>query len=285
MGTVYKKSFTKPMPADAELFTRVGQRFARWTDAKGKARKALVTASKDGQARLQIQARTYTAKYRDGSGIVREVATGCRDETAARGVLADLERRAELVKAKVISSSEDAVANSQGAPLADHLDAYVQHLEAKGVTTKHISETRRAIKTVINDCGFSAFSDLSREPFERWLVQKMRADMSARTRNAYRESMVVFVNWCVFTNRVLTNPFVAIAKANQKADPRRQRRSMNEPELIRLLDVARQRPLLDAKTIRRGRRRGEMAANLRARPYATWNGSAENERSPTRRLS
>jgi hypothetical protein len=45
-----------------------------------------------------MEAATFTAKYRDGEGIVREVATGCRDEQAARSVLARLERRAELVK-------------------------------------------------------------------------------------------------------------------------------------------------------------------------------------------
>jgi hypothetical protein len=31
-----------------------------------------------------IEAGTYTAKYRDGSGNVLEVATGCRDIDAAR---------------------------------------------------------------------------------------------------------------------------------------------------------------------------------------------------------
>ena len=70
MGTVFKKSFTKPLPADAELFTREGQKIARWKDAKGKTRKALVTASKDGGARILIEAKTYTAKYRDGGRVV-----------------------------------------------------------------------------------------------------------------------------------------------------------------------------------------------------------------------
>ncbi len=35
MGTVYRKTFTKPVPAGAETFTRKGQRFARWKDRKG----------------------------------------------------------------------------------------------------------------------------------------------------------------------------------------------------------------------------------------------------------
>ena len=104
MGTVYKKTFTKPLPADAETFTRKGELLARWKPPKGgRTKTAPVTTGKDGSDRVVLTAGTYTAKYRDGSGVVREKATGCRDETAARSVLRDLERRAELVKAKVIT--------------------------------------------------------------------------------------------------------------------------------------------------------------------------------------
>lgn len=87
MGTVYRKTFTKPLPADAELFTRKGERFARWKDSKGKPRTAPLTVGEDGPDRIVVKAGTYTAKYRDGSGVVMEHATGCRDETAARRVL------------------------------------------------------------------------------------------------------------------------------------------------------------------------------------------------------
>ena len=52
-------------------------------------------------------------------------------------------------------------------------------------------------------------------------------------------------------------------KANEAADPRRRRRAMTEAELVRLLDVARRRPLLDALTVRRGKRKGEAYANVR----------------------
>ena len=38
---------------------------------------------------------------------------------------------------------------------------------------------------------------------------------------------------------------------------------MTEPELVRLLDVARRRPLLDALTVRTGKRKGEAFANVR----------------------
>ncbi|HEY3964922.1 MAG TPA: hypothetical protein VGM05_10265, partial [Planctomycetaceae bacterium] len=118
MGSIYRKTFTKPLPAGAEVFARNGERFARWKNAKGKTRTAKLTTGKDGLNRIVIEAKTFTARYRNGSNIVVEMATGCRDETAARSVLGELERRGELVKSGVITAAQDAVADHQPAPLS-----------------------------------------------------------------------------------------------------------------------------------------------------------------------
>ena len=40
VGTVYRKTYTKPLPATAEILTRKGERLARWKDSKGKTRPA-----------------------------------------------------------------------------------------------------------------------------------------------------------------------------------------------------------------------------------------------------
>jgi integrase len=263
VGTVFKKTFTKPLPVGAELFTREGHQFARWKDTKSKTRKALVTASKDGQARILIEAKTYTAKYRDGGRIVREASTGCRDEQAARSVLADLERRAELVKAGVITPQEDQIADHQAIALAEHFDAYEASLRSKGVTDAHRKETRRCLDRIAEDCLFRRLSDLKRGPLEKWLTQTSAQGMSARMRNVYRGAAVSFCNWAIKDDRLAVNPFTGVAKANERTGCRRQRRSMTEAELVTLLNVARRRPLLDAQTVRRGKRKGEAYAKLR----------------------
>ena len=121
MGTVFKKTATKPLPAGAKIIIRKGERLAEWIDAKRKRRTAPVTTGKDGTERIVITARTYTAKFRDGSGIVKEVATGCRDEQAARSVLSKLERRAELVKGEVLTAAEDAIGDSMPCQFAPTL--------------------------------------------------------------------------------------------------------------------------------------------------------------------
>jgi hypothetical protein len=126
MGTVYKKSATRALPPDAELFTRKGESFARWKDAKGQSRTAPVT-------------------------------TG----------------------------------------------------------------------------------------LERWLANRAAVDMSPSMRNEYRQEAIGFANWCVRSGRLVANPFANIPKADAKADCRRKRRSLTEPELQNLLFVAQRRPLAD----------------------------------------
>ncbi|MFQ5807584.1 MAG: site-specific integrase, partial [Phycisphaerae bacterium] len=159
MATVYRKTVTKPLPDGAELFIRKGQRFARWKTAKAKTRTAPVTTGKNGSDRIVVEARTFTAKYRDGSGVVREVSTGCRDETAARAVLAELERRAELVKAGVMTDTEETVANHQRLPVEKHLADYEQFKlnQVRSNRCKSIQHAATAVsraRKILDGCGF-----------------------------------------------------------------------------------------------------------------------------------
>jgi integrase len=266
MGTVYKETFTKPLPAGARIIARKGQRLAQWQDAKGKTRMAPLTAAGD---RIAVEAGTYTAKYRDGSGIVRKVTTGCRDKTAAESVLADLERRAARVKGKILTAAEDRMIDHQDTPLADHLEAYLVHLKAKGDSDIHLADTRRLAKTIMGGCGFDRLADVCREVVESWLVQRAAEGMAARTRNSYLQAVRGLFNWCVETGRLAVNPLARVAKADEAADRRRQRRALAEDELRRLLDVARRRPLAEygRLTVRKPKHPEETRAK---RTRATW---------------
>src|SRR6266545_1764126 len=262
MGTVFKKQTTRPLPSGAEIFVRKGERFARWK-CKGKTRTAPLTTGQDGADRIVTESPYYVAKYRDGAGVVQTVATGCRDETAARQVLADLERRAELVRSNVMTAAEAAIGDQQGEPLTGHLAAYDAFLNAKGASDVHRDHTGYYLRRLAAECPFGTLADLRREGLERWLGARAGEGMGAKTRNLYRGALVAFSNWCVQTSRLVSNPFGSVAKANEKADRRRQRRAMTEPELVKLLGIARERPLLEALTVRKGPRKGERYANVR----------------------
>ncbi len=267
MGMIFRKQYTMPIPPGAETTEQGGTSVARWRLRNGQLRSGEVVEGKDGKLRVRGETRAYMARYRDGAGQVVEVATGCKDQIAARRVLTELERRAELVRAGVLTADEDGAADHAGQPLSKHLDAYERHLRAKSGDPRRISMVRRRIERLAGECRFSRLNKMSAGPVERWLVEQADAGMAAATRNSYREAIVGFGNWCRRTRRLTHNPFGDLPRADQNADRRHRRRALTEAELMRLLTVARLRPLaeLGRETIR-----PDKAPKRSPRSRATW---------------
>jgi hypothetical protein len=260
MGSVYKPTYTKPLPDSAEMITLKGQTFARVKPEKGRTQTYPVRAGQDGSLRIVVTSATYVAKFRDGVGIVRKVSTGCREEGSARSILNELERRAELVKSGVVTQAEDRTADQQSRPLREHFVEFRESMFGKQRDDTHCRTTLRYLERLADTCGWSYLRDITRDSLERSQTASVKAGTSARTRNAFQTALVSFCNWCVQTQRLTVNPIAGLPKANETTDKRRQRRALTEDQLRRLLDVTRRRPLEEAMTVRRGSRKGERSA-------------------------
>ncbi len=266
MGSVFKAHVTRPLPAGAEIIEREGKRFAVWKDRKGKQQQA--EATEGDNPRIRKQAGTYSAKYRDGNGIVRVVATGCGGRDAARAVLADLERQAEKVRAGIFTTEEAHVAEHAESPIVDHVDAYVAALSrqrGKGARTnvspEHVANVQRTLHQIVVECGFKRLPDFSREAVERWVSRLLGLpDRSAvgataagtsparpapRTVNAKLAALTAWGNWLVEAGRLTSNPFARLRKLEEADDIRRKRRALTADELERLLTATRLRPLAE----------------------------------------
>ncbi len=269
MGSVYKKTVTKPLPRDAEVITKKKGEQAKWTDRNGKKRSAPVTRGRNGKPRIRVEARTYTAKYRDGVGIVREHATGCRAKRSAEMVLAKLEQEAEKIRAGVLTAAESEMSKHRDTPLTEHIANYIDHQTAKGVHPQRVKNTRNRLRRLAADCRLHRLADLTADALERWMLDKAEHDdrakgpMGAGTRNGYREAAIGFGNWLLKRKRISTNPFLDVPKADKKADCRRKRRALTEDELRQLLAMARRRPLESALMIRRGKNKGQLKARVK----------------------
>jgi len=189
----------------------------------------VVPLTEDG-TRIAFESRTRTARYRNANGNLVETPTGCKDEQNARAKLADLERLAKRVKAGVVTARELTAAGLGETLLAEHIDAYDKHLRGANVSEMYRKNTLAAVRRVAGDCRFVRVADVRRGPVEEWLAARLADGMSARSRNAYRAAVVGFSNWCANSDppRMSTNPLIGIPKGNEKADPRRKRRSMTE---------------------------------------------------------
>ena len=125
-----------------------------------------------------------------------------------------------------------------------------------------IRNTESRLRQVAADCGFNRLGDLDTAALGKWLANQKNLGMGAGTRNEYRAACVGFGNWCVATNRLVSNPFDAAPKADARADCRRKRRALTETELRRLLEATRKRPLLNAMTVQRGPNKGKLVAKV-----------------------
>lgn len=166
----------------------------------------------------------------------------------ARFKLAELAKRAEHIAWGILTDAEARTADHQATPLAEHIAAAVEHLKAMGVTRARMKATETRLTRAANGGGWRLLADLSGTGLESWLVEKRDAgEMHAANWNAHRSACVAFANWCKrkTVGWLTGNPFADVPLANEKADPRRKRRAMTEAELVRLLKVARLRPLAE----------------------------------------
>jgi len=251
MGQVFKKTTTRPIPFGAKVVEVGGKLTARWRGRGNKAKwmSAPVVTLDDGRQVIRQESSTYFARYRDQDKALITVSTGCRDESAAKQVLADLQKRVERIKAKVATVQELAVADRRQSPIREHVEEYVSRLPGKktvAASPVHRENVRRYLDRLIKDCGWTCLADIRREHLETWMVNQQGAGRSARSCNTHRESAVSFCNWLVEVGRLTVNPFGVgrnvVRKANEKADPRRRRRALTPDELMRLMDAARNTP-------------------------------------------
>ena len=277
MGSVFRPFVTRPLPAGAQIDDRADKRVAIWTNSAGKKCQAPVTDTQP--ARIRVRAATFVAQYRDGSGLRQRAATGCKSRDAAFAVLADLQHRAEQVRSGVLTATEATIADHADTPIAEHINAYISHLtQKKGrggklkTSVGHVQNVRRDLTTAAVECKFRRLRDLNREAVDAWVARLRHlpdapeADEEGnilvprrpapRTINAKLGSLTAWGNWLVDSRRLVSNPFTRLAKTagiDAGDDIRRRRRALTEAELLRLLAVARLRPVAEygRVTIRR----------------------------------
>jgi len=214
-----------------------------------------------GTLRRRKGREVWTALYRDGDGIRREVSTGCKSKDAAKQVLASLERHAEKVRAGIVSRQEAKSVEWARVPLTDHVEAHAAYMKGLGRAPRTVQDQERLMLAVADGCGWKRLSDLNRSRLEQWLTVKVSEGMGARTRNAYAVASVAFGNWMVRAGRLTVNPFAGVPMMNVKADRRHERRVLTMAEFARLLEATVRRPL-QAASVNRGRKAKLTAATV-----------------------
>lgn len=165
MASIFKRTYTKPLPPEAEIVTLKGEPHARWK-RKGKTMTAPLT--KDRQ-RIVLESSKWYVEYRDGNGELQRVP-GFTDKAATLQLAAKLEKQTARGEVGLVDPFEA----HRKRPLEDHLADYRAELDREGKSPRYVKETIARLGLLFGGCGFRFASDFSDSAVTAWLTAQRR---------------------------------------------------------------------------------------------------------------
>jgi site-specific recombinase XerD len=134
----------------------------------------------------------WYADYRDSDGKRRRLPLST-DKAAAQAMLTDILRTVERQKAGLIDKAADQLDRTVEKSIED----YREHLESRGRSDTHISETIRHIRTLVNETGCVVLRDLQRaeNSIDKYLASRRKSGKAHRTINADLTAVRAFCRW------------------------------------------------------------------------------------------
>ena len=142
-------------------------------------------------------------------------------------------------------------------PICDHLEMYTLFQKEKDRSERYLKDCKRLITTTLihfklittedntwqsKIASCKTLQDLVSIDIEDFDLYLARMKLSGRTKNTYRGAISSFITWLVKKRRLETNPFLLVTKSDESKKTF-VRRSESEPNIIKLLQSAKDRPL------------------------------------------
>ena len=281
MASVFKPSYSKPVPTNAEIVTQLGndgtpKRFARFVERGGKrVTLPIIESPKDkaGNPKPGVwclaEAEHWYAKYKDADGVWQR-AKGFTDKSATHQLASKLEREAEMGRHGIVDPFE----KHRKAPLSQHIADFKEHLKNSGDSAKHVGLIDDRVTKVIAWCGFVFLSDITASRVEAFVGDLRANKRSIQTQNHYLSAIKQFCRWLVTDRRIPTSPIGHLKKQNVDTDRRHDRRALTADEFAKLIKAAESGPIVEGVAGRdramlyvlsawTGFRRGELASLTR----------------------
>lgn len=235
MARIFKQTYTKPVPPDAEVINRKGQRLARFKDSRGKS--VSIPLTEDGNRIIRQTAKWYI-EYNDADGIIRKVP-GFKDKQATEQRAQELEKTAEHIRSGYKPKEHEQLNRL----LSEHIEDFRESLKSKGNGKSHVDQTVKRIKCVFEKCEFLFWKDISASKVMNCIagLEHRKQKISTQTFNYYLQSTKQFCKWMVEDGRVDVSPVKHLN--NVTVIPTFERRAGTVNELIKLLEVAKAGPV------------------------------------------
>ena len=154
----------------------------------------------------------------------------------------------------------DPFAQHRKAPIGGHVAAFEDHLKNSGVSPCYLKEHIRRLRRVLEHGSVRTLGELKPEVVESFMASLVAGKTAGTTmRNKYLDSAKAFARLVRLGQALGSDPLVELKQAGTcggSAD-------LTEHELARLLTAARERPLLDMRTIRSGKGKGTRVERLK----------------------
>jgi integrase len=183
MSNIFRRSYTVPIPPDAELVTIDGVPSAKYRKRGSKPKTTPLTA--DGN-RMHVQSPFW---YGWVGGKAVKLFT---DAVSSQQRLAELIRKNERRE----SGASDPFEEHRRRPLLEHLDDWAENLRNRGCRQSHVRATTGCVRRILLACNFQRMGDISASQLERYLASLRTGPARTvldRTKDAYTKAEVAAV--------------------------------------------------------------------------------------------
>src|SRR5271157_1928386 len=117
------------------------------------------TTRSESSGKLTKKGKVWYVRVRDESGRQREVKAG-PDKSVAQSIARDLESKTHRVKAGVLDPREAGCLDAERIPITQHVEKYVQGLDAKGCVEGHVDGVRKRLTWFLEETKITRLSQL-----------------------------------------------------------------------------------------------------------------------------
>jgi integrase len=179
------------------------------------------------------KARLWSARIRlDGWLKARTVALHVSDKRVAEQMLEKRVQEFEREEAGIISPK--LMRDGARIAIADHLNAFLADLEARGRSANTLSKYRNCIPLLCDRCKWVYVKDVTAQSFTAW---RTTCGLRSKTLNDLQACISGLLTWLKKRQVILANPLEFVGRVEERS-PREFRRALSTEQAQRLLNVA-----------------------------------------------
>jgi integrase len=237
MGSLYKSSYSIPIPENAKIDSNTGK--VIWKLKNGKNKTGKLSTGRNGNSCVLIETDHWIAKFVDENGKIKCVSTKTRERNTAERFLTKLENEVSKIRAGIITRNEINQSQASTIPITEFFEKYRTKMIAEGISKDWIKSTFQKINEIISVKKIQTLAQIDKQLIQSWIANEIQSGIrSPRTINLYIIVLKTFLEWLVDIKVLQQNPLQKMKKLNENIGRRKKRRSLTVDELNRLFEAA-----------------------------------------------